>query len=193
MGRSKQKVKVHLNSQEINILPMSEIIVILRAADDLIAVGGRTLLAKILKGSREKKVLELKLDQNPSYGYFNKFKIEEIVAKIDWMIRHNYLEIEYSGRLPMIIFTEKGWEIESEQYADELLTEWDNWIENKITPVNMEYLKDRNRGMILLYLEKINKTRDPKYVPFLKQWKEIEYKKVKKVINQVIHYLEESQ
>jgi hypothetical protein len=50
MGRSKQKVKVHLNSQEINLLPMSEIIVILRAADDLIAIGGRTLLAKILSG-----------------------------------------------------------------------------------------------------------------------------------------------
>jgi hypothetical protein len=35
MGRSKQKAKVHFNSQEIKLLPMSEIIVILRASDSL--------------------------------------------------------------------------------------------------------------------------------------------------------------
>jgi hypothetical protein len=38
-----------LNQQEIRF--------ILRAADAIIASGGRTLLAKILKGSKEKKVL----------------------------------------------------------------------------------------------------------------------------------------
>ncbi|MED3824995.1 hypothetical protein P4561_14975 [Priestia flexa] len=40
-----------------------EIKVILRAADEIIAKGGRTLLAKILKGSRVKKVLQLELDK----------------------------------------------------------------------------------------------------------------------------------
>lgn len=52
-------------------LPEEEIRAILRAADELIMQGGRTLLAKILKGSREKKVLALELDKCPVYGFFS--------------------------------------------------------------------------------------------------------------------------
>jgi len=32
-----------------------------------------------------------------------------------------YLKIEYNGRLPMIVYTEIGWEIERDTYSDELL------------------------------------------------------------------------
>lgn len=48
-------------------LSKDEKLAILRAADELIGAGGRSLLAKILKGSREKKVLELELDKTPVY------------------------------------------------------------------------------------------------------------------------------
>ena len=48
-------MKIHLNFK----LTASEIRAILRASDDIIAQGGRTLLAKILKGSKEKQLLEL--------------------------------------------------------------------------------------------------------------------------------------
>ncbi|WP_261176917.1 RQC-minor-1 family DNA-binding protein [Anaerobacillus sp. CMMVII] len=84
-------------------VPNEEIKVILRAADEIIARGGRTLLAKILKGSREKKVLELGLDSCPVYGYFKSEKLEEIIQKIDWMVDYDFLDIEYHGKLPMII------------------------------------------------------------------------------------------
>ncbi|MCD8501608.1 MAG: hypothetical protein LRY71_07990 [Bacillaceae bacterium] len=87
---------------------------ILRAADEIIAQGGRTLLAKILKGSREKKIIQLGLDKCPVYGYFKSEKIEEVMNIIDWMIDYDFLDIEYSGKLPMIIFTERGWQIEAE-------------------------------------------------------------------------------
>lgn len=66
----KRRVKVHLNKGDVRSLSRDEIKAILRAADDLIAVGGRALLAKILKGSNDKKVLELKLNENPKYGYY---------------------------------------------------------------------------------------------------------------------------
>lgn len=52
---------------------------------------------------------------------------------------------------------------------------------------NMNYLKDRNRGLILLLLDKVEATKDKKYIPLLESWKTIEYKKVKKRINQVIN------
>jgi hypothetical protein len=40
------------------------------------------------------------------------------------MIDYDFLDIEYNGKLPMIIYTKTGWQIESDQYADELLNEW---------------------------------------------------------------------
>ena len=75
----------------------AEIRVILRAADSIIAEGGRTLLSKILKGSKEKKLLELGLNLNPSYGFFHLLSMDEVLDKIDWMIQHDFLEIQLSG------------------------------------------------------------------------------------------------
>ncbi len=60
-----------------------EIRLILRATDSIIATGGRTLLSKILKGSRDKKLLALELDKNPSYGCFSALTLEEIIVKIE--------------------------------------------------------------------------------------------------------------
>lgn len=50
----KEVVEMKANT---NQLSEADILTILRAADEIIGEGGRTLLAKILKGSREKKVL----------------------------------------------------------------------------------------------------------------------------------------
>ncbi|WP_243292021.1 RQC-minor-1 family DNA-binding protein [Bacillus sp. FJAT-47783] len=187
----KRRVKVHLNKGDVRSLSRDEIKAILRAADDLIAVGGRALLAKILKGSKDKKVLELKLNENPKYGYYQHLTIDQIQHRIDWMILSDYLEIEYSGRLPVIVFSEKGWEIERDQYADELLAEWQQWVNQNVKPLSMEYLKDRNRGMMLLFLEKVKETKNQAFIPFLKQWEKIEYKKMKQAIRDVIQELDE--
>lgn len=48
-----------LDIKGIKNLPYEEIAAILRAADELIMSGGRSLLTKVLKGSCAKKVLEL--------------------------------------------------------------------------------------------------------------------------------------
>lgn len=171
-------------------LQETEIRTILRAADEIIADGGRTLLAKILKGSREKKVLALRLDRCPVYGYFRTEKLEEVMKKIDWMIDFGFLEIQYSGKLPMIVFTERGWEIERDHRADEFLSEWNEWLKEGKQNPDMHYLKDRNRGMILLFLTKIGETGDKKYIPYLKEWEKIEYKKVSAEIRKLIEALE---
>lgn len=175
---------------KINRLTDKEIKVILRAADEIIGRGGRTLLAKILKGSREKKVLQLELDTCPVYGYFKSEKLDDIMDKIDWMIDFDFLEIEYSGKLPMIVFTERGWQIESDQYADELLSEWKEWINQGKQDVDMAYLKDRNRQMILLLLEKVKESENQAFIPYLKLWEKIDYKKVTEAIRTTIKALE---
>lgn len=188
MSRKRQRVRYELDSGEIRSLADEEIKVILRAADELIATGGRSMLAKILKGSKDKKLIEHGLDQCPVYGYYRELTLQEITNRIDWMIKKGYLEIEYRDRLPMLVFSEIGWEIERETYAEELLQKLAKLLEGKDYSYVQE-LKDRNRGMILLLIEKIMLTGNARFIPILKAWKEIEYKKVQANIQRVIDYL----
>ena len=153
MSKKVKRVRYELNANGIKSLSDSEIKTILRGADNLIMSGGRAMLAKILAGSKDKKLLELELDRSPVYGAFMGVSQKEILAKIDWMILHDYLEIEYEGRLPMLVFTDKGWEIERETYANELMNKLME-AADKGEYEFVETLKDRNRGMILLLLEK---------------------------------------
>jgi len=74
MGKKVRKVPVYLNAKGISHLPFEEMKSILRGTDDLIMRGGRSLLAKVLKGSKEKKVLELKLDRSPVYGCYKDYR-----------------------------------------------------------------------------------------------------------------------
>jgi superfamily II DNA helicase RecQ len=121
MTRKKDLVKCHIDRGQVRSLTRQEIKAILRGADELIATGGRSMLAKILKGSQDKKVLEHGLDQCPVYGFYRELTLADITSRVDWMIENDYLEIAYSGKLPVIIFTPQGWEIERENYAEELL------------------------------------------------------------------------
>lgn len=188
MSRKKQRVRFKLDSGDIRHLSIEEIKAILRAADELIATGGRSMLAKILKGSKDKKVIEYGLDKCPVYGYYQELTIQEITYRIDWMIKKGYLEIEYRNRLPVLIFSDIGWEIERETYAEELLRDLAKLLDGKDYTYVQE-LKDRNRGMILLLIEKIKLTGNARFIPILKAWKEIEYKKVQAEIQRVIDYL----
>lgn len=188
MSGKTARVRYKLDSGAIKNLTDEEIKAILRAADELIATGGRSMLAKILKGSKDQKVLEYGLDQCPAYGFYAELTLAEITNRIDWMIKKAYLEVEYRDRLPILVFSEKGWEIERETYAEELLQKLTNLLKGKDYSFVRE-LKDRNRGMILLLIEKIKQTGNARFIPLLKAWKEIEYKKVQVEIQGVIDYL----
>lgn len=153
--------------------------------------GGRALLAKILKGSIDKKVIALDLHKSPVYGYYKQLSIEEILAKIDWVIINGYLRIEYDYRLPLLVYTGKGWEIEKDTYSDELLRGFDKMPESGCSLFNMSYLKDRNRELILMLLDKVETTGNRKYLPILESWELIDYKKVRERIGKVIAHLKQ--
>lgn len=188
MGK-RAKVQYQLSNLRGQKAPSEEDIRnVLRAADEIIFSAGRTMLAKILKGSKDKKVLENRLDQCPSYGYYNKFTIEEITKIIDWMIVNDYLNIDYNGRLPMIIFSEKGWETYKPFYVEELYniilnvneTDRDNLIEQ---------MKQTNRQVVQLLLLKIGESKNLGFIRFLTKWESIEVKKVRYMINCAIFKL----
>jgi hypothetical protein len=193
MSRKIRRIPVTINTKGIKALNFNEIKIILRAADDLIMSGGRTLLAKILKGSKEKKIYELELEKNPVYAYFKDNSLDDIKAKIDWLIENRYLAVEYDYRLPLLVYTPKGWEIEKDTYSDELLSGFDQMLESGTNLFLMNYLKDRNREMIMLLLDKVESTKNSKYIPILKAWENIDYKKVQKRIRSVIRKLENNQ
>ncbi|AGF57834.1 superfamily II DNA helicase RecQ [Clostridium saccharoperbutylacetonicum] len=161
---------------------------ILRAADEIIASAGRTMLAKILKGSKDKKVLENGLYQCPSYGYYNMLTIEEITKIIDWMIVNGYLEIYYNGRLPMIVFSERGWETYKPYYVDELYS-----LVLKVNEIGaenlIERLKQTNRQVVKMLLLKIGESKNIGFIRFLMEWELVEVKKVRIIINHTISKL----
>jgi superfamily II DNA helicase RecQ len=153
MGKKVNRVRVELDAGGIKQLSDHEIKTILRGADNLIMSGGRALLSKILAGSKDKKLLELELETSPVYGAFKGQSQKEILAKIDWMILKRYLAIEYDYRLPLLVYTDKGWEIERETYADELVGKLEQAAANKEYEF-VETLQERGRGLILLFLVK---------------------------------------
>ena len=177
MSKKVRRVPVVLDAGEIKDLPQEDIQMILRGADELISTGGRSMLAKILKGSKDKKIFEYKLNECPAYGYYQDMKLDDISKCIDWMIKEDYLRIEYDYRLPLLAFSEKGWQIEKETFAQELYQRMCLDVEEKKARVIFE-MKEVNRQVVMCVLDKIEKHGTKEFLPYLEAWKMLEVKKV---------------
>jgi len=190
MSSKDQRVRYHLDPKNVDKLSPEELTAILRGADELIGSGGRSLLVKILKGSHAQDILRLRLDQCPVYGYFRNLSAENVLARIDRAILDGYLKVVYDSRLPLLVFTDAGWEIEKETFANELLAGFDELLKSSQPPYDMSYLKDRNRSLIWCLLDKIEASGNPKYIPLLEAWAQIDYKKIKQRIAQSMRKIE---
>lgn len=177
MSKKVRRVPVILDAGEIKDLPQEDIRMILRGADELISTGGRSMLAKILKGSKDKKIFEYKLNECPAYGYYQDMKLDDISKCIDWMIKKDYLRFEYDYRLPLLVFSEKGWQIEKETFAQELYRRMSLDVEEKKARVIFE-MKEVNRQVVMCVLDKIEKEGTEEFLPYLEAWKMLEVKKV---------------
>lgn len=177
MSKKVRRVPVILDAGEIKDLPQEDIQMILRGADELISTGGRSMLAKILKGSKDKTIFKYKLNECPAYGYYQDMKLDDISKCIDWMIKEDYLRIEYDYRLPLLVFSEKGWQIEKETFAQELYQRMCLDVEEKKARVIFE-MKEVNRQVVMRVLDKIEKEGTEEFLPYLEAWKMSEVKKV---------------
>ena len=189
MGRKVHRVPVHLDSKGIKPLSESKIALILRGADELIMTGGRTLLAKILKGSKEKRLLELELHKSPAYGALRDLSLDQVMARIDWLIINGYLSIEYDYRLPMLVYTPLGWEIEKETFAAEKLARLDQQLEEGDPDKTFKWLNDMNPQVIHRILDVIADSGDSKYIHALEQWAGSASRKVRGRINGILKIL----
>ena len=177
MSKKVRRVPVVLDAGEIKDLPQEDIRMILRGADELISTGGRSMLAKILKGSKDKTIFKYTLNECPAYGYYQDMKLDDISKCIDWMIKEDYLRIEYDYRLPLLVFSEKGWQIEKETFAQELYQRMCLDVEEKKARVLFE-MKEVNRQVVMCVLDKIEKEGTEEFLPYLEAWKMLEVKKV---------------
>lgn len=177
MSKKVRRVPVILDAGEIKDLPQEDIRMILRGADELISTGGRSMLAKILKGSKDKKIFEYKLNECPAYGYYQDMKLDDISKCINWMIKKDYLRIEYDYRLPLLVFSEKGWQIEKETFAQELYQRICLDVKENKARVIFE-MKEVNRQVVMRVLDKIEKDGTKEFLSYLEAWKMLEVKKV---------------
>ena len=190
MSRKVSRVPVNLDAKGIKNLPDDEIRIILRGADDLIMRGGRSQLAKILKGSKEKRILELELDKSPVHGALKQYSLADITARVDWLLLNKYLDIEYDYRLPLLVFAPLGWEIEKVTLSTEYFDRLNAQIAATDTPPDLSQYNDYNREVVMLLLDTIEHSKDPIYIPVLEQWSENTYKKIKYRILEVIQNIQ---
>jgi hypothetical protein len=83
---------------------------ILRATSEIAKKGGRSQLAFLLKGSKDRRLLQHNLNHSPVYGKLSFLPIEGIEDRIDHLIRKNDLRVEFIGELPLILLTDSAWD-----------------------------------------------------------------------------------
>lgn len=62
---------------------------------------GMNLVAEVLKGSRNKKILELQFDQLTTYGIMSERSVQEIKDRMNYLMTENYLRLS-TGEYPLI-------------------------------------------------------------------------------------------
>ncbi len=171
--------------------PKADLRAIIRGADEMILTGGRTLLSKLLKGSKDQYLLKLNLDQSRVYGYFSELTIADIQQRVDWVIANDYLRLEYDRHLPLLVHAPTGWAICKDVRVEEFMEEFDQLIKTQQRPYNISYLKDRDRGMITQLIQTVADSGDPKYIPVLEDWILVDYKKVRQMLRNAIRKLQQ--
>ena len=119
--------------------------------------------------------------------------MDEIGQRVDWMIRKDYLRVEYDYRLPVIIYSPIGWEIEKRQCALELYQTICNAAKAGDEAIIEKLKEHTNRQVVLILLELIEERGDPSLIPFLERWREVEVKKLKSRIGGIIKAISERQ
>ncbi|WOV89165.1 DNA helicase RecQ [Sporosarcina oncorhynchi] len=71
---------------------------------------GKTMIAQVLTGSRNKKVIEFGFDKLSTYGILKGQNTKAVTDLIEFIISENYLGVE-NGQFPIIYVTEQGKEV----------------------------------------------------------------------------------
>lgn len=165
MARKRQSRQPYsLNSEDVSHLAREEIALVLRAANDLIALGGRSLLVKVLRGSEAQDVRP-ELRHNPAYGVWREVPQTLVSQRVDWCIQQGYLDLNYFGKLPLLVYPPKGLTIAAQTFASE-------WAREAVQGYSVlrERLKAAPLPTQFALLDQIAESRSESYQGFLADW-----------------------
>lgn len=159
-----------------------ELAIILHGADSVVHRGGRSQLVKLLKGSRDKRVLELGLDADGSYGALSHLTLDEIARRVDWAIEKGYLDYYYEWRQPLLMFTERGWELERPVAVESLFEQFCRDVDEGEMRM-AERMADIKNDVQLDVVELIAQRCDERCLGHLEAWKVLATKRIRKKIS----------
>src|SRR5262245_61384638 len=163
-----------------------EAVWILRGAWEVANKGGRTQLALLLKGSKNKELLKHRLEEAPAYGRLSLLTIPEIENRIDQTIRRGDLALARHGDLPLIVLTPEGWShihpwahreevrratMASESTLKEIIVAWRN----------------RRRDEQVQLLEALKSLSADQVSPVLEAWHAVSGKEMRARIEELFH------
>ena len=159
---------------------------ILRGAWEVAQKGGRTQLALLLKGSKNKVLLKHRLDEAPAYGKLSLLTIPEIENRIDQTIRQGVVALARHGDLPLIVLTPEGWShIQPWAHGEEV---------RRAIMANEPTLKgivvawrNRQRAEQLQLLEALTSLPADQVRPVLEAWHDVSGKEMRARIEQLFH------
>ena len=68
---------------------------------------GKTMISQVLTGSKNKKLIDFRLNQLPTYGLLSHLSVNDVNTFIEFLISGNYLMVE-QGQFPLVKMTERG-------------------------------------------------------------------------------------
>lgn len=161
-----------------------QLMVILRAADDLNGRGGVELLAALLKGSRDIHLRKLGLENSPVFGVFEQVELDQIHSRIIQAVQSGYLGTSQVNPDRLVI-TDAGRTIERDTLVAELLDEFEVLLDDG-EPFEVSYLLEQDRAVVARLLDQIESRGDESFIPLLEAWEPLENRKTRSRINQVI-------
>ncbi|MCZ6672324.1 MAG: RQC-minor-1 family DNA-binding protein [Verrucomicrobia bacterium] len=171
----------HLDSGDVTRLSREEVALVLRAADDLITTGGRTLLVKVLRGSKAQDIRP-EHRENPAYSGWKELSRNEVSHRVDWCIENGYISLEYFGKLPLLVYPRKGLAIECQTIASE-------WFQSAVAngfDVLCERVSEAPMGTLMALLDQVAEHGKELGFPLIKVWKEVATKRIRKRINTIL-------
>lgn len=159
---------------------------VLLAADEMIAKGGKELLVQVLKGMHSDLVLEHDGEKLRRFGAMAARTLGEIEAIIDRTIEEGLLRVEHYSNRAMLVHTDAGWARVKPLWAASVFHSMERRAEHGETQGLYAEIGRVHREVKQLVLERIAQDGSPRFAPLLEAWSERESKGMKRRIGEVL-------
>ena len=167
---------------------------ILEVADELVYEAGRTTLALALRGSKSKKLARFAVHNLPGYGRYRGMPEDEVLARIDQLVRDGILAIQPSPEgFPLLAYTPQGLELSENLTAQRWLAQMRAHLPDDPPfhpPFAYDLMPNRNTRTLYRVIDAILAEADAAWLPMLRYWSSGEVKKVRAKLAPLIQPLE---